>query len=100
MATMKEVRDTITRLGQQAHDLYWDRDEDGQLRNLHPCELRFLDQHRDIHRRFDAYLAAAEDVHGHGPLYQMISECANRQRAIELQIAWQAMATLREEVGA
>lgn len=100
MATLKEVQDTITRLGQQAHDLYWDRDADGNMRDLHPCEQDLLDKFRLINGRFDNYLRSAEAMHGACPLYRMISECANRQRAIELQKAWRDMATTREEAGA
>jgi hypothetical protein len=99
MATMREVQDTISRLHQQAHDLYWDRDEDGQMRTLHPCEEKLLERFRAIDERFDNYLVTAEAMHGASALYRMISECANRQRAIELQRAWRDMAVTREEAG-
>ena len=100
MPTLKEVQDTISRLRQQAHDLYWDRDEDGHMRTLLPCELKLLTDFTSINDRFDGYLRSAEAMHGAGELYRMISECANRQRARELQCAWRAMAILREEAGA
>ena len=101
MPTLTEVHSTLSRLRQQGHDLYWDRDEDGQLRTLLDCETKLLADFIAINIRFDTYLRSAEAMHGAAcPLYRMISECVARQRARELQRAWTTMETAREEMGA
>lgn len=92
MPTLADALNTITRIRQNVHDLYWDRDEDGHMRRLLPVEEWMLAEHTAINVRFASHLDHALRVHNrNSEAYAMIAEAAAKQQAIELQRAWHHM---------
>ena len=98
MSTVRDARDTISRIAQATNDLYWSRDEDGHMRDLLKVELDYIVEHNRIVDQFARYVDSSADIYGRGTdTYAMIVETAVKQQAKELQAAWDAMSDAREE---